>query len=843
MPKPTLNSKRAQTGAPAPETTWPRLPVWLLAVSLAVATIAVYWPAMRYGFVNYDDPEYVTANPHVQGGLNRESVIWAWRNMDQAAYWAPLMWLSHILACQLFGLQPWGHHFINVLLHSLNAALVFVLFRRLTNATWRSLLVAALFALHPLRVESVAWVTERKDVLSGFFGLLSLIFYVRYAQRRSSTLRSMAATEDGRVEGPRSSTGTAVSALDPRHSTLDYCLALLFFALGLMSKPMLVTWPFVMLLLDYWPLGRLRPVLRSSSATEGGTTDYGLQRGLRTTDCGPQASRSISSLVPRPSSLVLEKLPFFALAAAASCVAFAAANRGGVVVPVENLPFGARVENALVSYCWYLGKFFWPTNLAVFYPHPGHWPLLEVLLAGLLLVVLSGFFFVKRGQYPFLLIGWLWFVGTLVPVIQLVQSGAQAMADRFTYIPSLGMLILTIWGAYELARRRRYRMIALSVAGGTVIFLCSVMTRQQLSYWQDSETLFRHTLAVTENNYLAHNNLGDALDRKGQTDEAIREFQDAIRLGPNFAPAYNNFGAALDRKGQTDEAIEQFQEAIRLKPDYAVAHCNLGSALDRKGQTDEAIRQFQDAIRLKPDYVETHYNLGIAFAKKGQTVEAINQFEDAIRLRPDYAEAHNNLGNALMSMGRSDEAITNYRQALEINPDYFEVLNNLGTALAAKGQLAEAIENYRRAIQLNSTRPDTFVHLGMALEQSGRTREAVTEYREALRLNPNFLGALNNLAWILAASPDDQLRNGVEAVQLAEHACGLTHYGQPFFIGTLAAAYAEAGRFPEAISTAEKAEQLAADAGLRAVAAKNRQLLELYRAGKPYHEPAQTPQK
>ena len=800
-------SQPAPPNAPAPAPPGSRNSVWLLAMLLVLMTIAAHWPATRCDFINYDDDLYVTSNARVQNGLTLENVKWAFINPVNSN-WHPLTMMSHMLDCQMFNLKPWGHHLVNVLFHAFNAALVFLLLRQLSRASWRSLLVAALFAVHPLHVESVAWISERKDVLSGLFGLLSLIFYTRYAQ------------SGWRVEGRGSNADRAVPSLVTRHPSLDYVAALLFFALGLMSKPMLVTWPFVMLLLDYWPLGRLR------------TTDYGLQ-----------TSRSLASLATRHTSLIFEKLPFFALAAAASYVTFTVQQHAGVLVAGEALPFSARVENALISYWRYLGKLFWPTDLAVFYPHPGHWPLLLVLLAGGLMLGITTLFVVGRRRYPFLLMGWLWFGGTLVPVIQLIQTGGHAMADRYAYIPSVGVLVLVVWGLYELTRHWRYQAIALSLLGCAVIVACLALSRQQLGYWLDSETLFRHALAVTQNNYLAHNNLGDALDRKGNSDEAIKQFQEAIRLKPDFAEAHYNFGNVLDRRGQTDEAINQYQEAIRLKPEYAKAHNNLGLSLDRKGRTEEAIAQYQEAIRLKPDFAEADNNLGIALLRKNQLDEAISQFRGAIHLKPDYAEALCNLGTALAARGQFDEAIKNYRQALQINPNSFETLNNLAIALATKGQFDEAIENYRRAIQINSTRPETFVHLGMALEQSGRSREAVDSYRAALKLNPDLAGALNNLAWELATSRDDQLRNGAEAVRLAERACELTHYGQPLFVGTLAAAYAEAGRFPEAVTTAEKAEQLAMRSGLTAVAAKNRQLLELYRAGKSYHEPAPTGQR
>ncbi|MGA3163184.1 MAG: tetratricopeptide repeat protein [Verrucomicrobiota bacterium] len=547
--------------------------------------------------------------------------------------------------------------------------------RNLTGAIWRSVLVAALFGLHPLHVESVAWVSERKDVLSTCFGLLALIFYVRYARKQSP------------------------------HA---YVVALFFFALGLMSKPMLVTWPFVMLLLDYWPLERFKP--------------------------------------GHAWQLMKEKIPFFALAAVASVVTLVVQNHGGAMKMVENLPLGARSGNALVSYCRYLGKLFWPTDLAVFYPHPGYWLLEQVLLAGGLTAGISVFLFVKRRRYPFLLMGWLWFVGTLVPVIGLVQVGEQSMADRYTYIPSLGVLIMAIWGAYELTRRWRYQVMALSVAGSAAIVLCLGLTRQQLGYWKNNETLFRHALAVTENNYLAHKALGGALFRKGQIDEAINQYQEAIRLKPDYAEAYNNLGTAFQKKGQIDEAINQYQKAIRLTPDYADAHYNLGNALGRKGQVDEAISQFQEAIRLKPDYADAHYNLGIALGRQGQTDEAINQYREAIRLKPDYADAHNNLGTALGRKGQIGEAINQFQEAILLKPDYADAHYNLGIAFGSKGQTDEAISQFQDAIRLKPDYAEAHNNLGTALGSKGQTDEAISQFQEAIRLKPDYGDAQNNLA-------------------------------------------------------------------------------------------------
>ena len=556
-----------------------------MAALLALVTIAIYWPATQCAFIGFDDSEYVTTNPFVQAGLTREGLAWVWRN-PVAANWHPLTMVSHMVDCQLFGLSAWGHHLTSVLLHAINSALVFLLLRHLTGALWRSLLVAALFALHPLRVESVAWVAERKDVLSTCFGLLCLMAYARYA-------------EDAPASTP---------AL--RRRSGYYALALLCMALGLMSKAMLVTWPLVMLLLDFWPLERMT----------GGARQLG--------------------------RLVAEKIPLFALAAAASVVTLVVQQREGAVKTAANLSLTARSGNALIAYCRYLGKLGWPRNLAFFYPHPGYWPLWQVLLAGGLLLSITVVLAVNRKRFPFLLMGWLWYCGTLVPALGLVQVGEQAMADRYSYFPSIGMLIFAIWGTHELTRSRRLRVIGSSMAAGAAVIVGMLLTRQQLGYWRNSEALFRHAIEATENNYLAHNLLGVALGRQGRADEAIAELQEAIRLRPAYAEAHSNLGAALGAKGQLDQAIGQFQETIRLRPDHAEAHNNLGVAFDRQGRVDEAISHLQEAVRLKPVSAATHFNLGNALLNKGQVDAAIRQFQQAIRLNPDDANARNNLARA-----------------------------------------------------------------------------------------------------------------------------------------------------------------------------------------------------
>jgi protein O-mannosyl-transferase len=608
---------------------WVRRPVspWVLGGLLALVTIALYWPATRCEFVNYDDPDFVTGNLHVQRGLNWEGVKWAFGNTAQAVYWAPMMWLSHMVVYQFCGLNAWAHHLVNVLLHAANTALVFLVFRQMTGATWRSLILAAFFGWHPLRVESVAWVTERKDVLSVFFFMLTLWTYVRYAMTNHNGRHSAGGGGLGGdlIQHPVADLRQPFSIL---HSPASlYCaLALGFFALGLMSKPMLVTLPCVLLLLDYWPLKRMKSVeCRVGNAKPGTSLRF----------------------------IILEKLPFFALAAAASIVTFAVQHHGGALAGDESLPLGARAANALISYCRYLGKLLWPTNLAVFYPHPGSWPALELVLAGALMLGISVLLFLTRRPYPFLLMGWLWYCGTLVPVIGLVQSGEQAMADRFTYLPSVGLLVLVIWGAGELAKFWRQGFVALSTAAAVALLLCMAATRHQLAFWRDSETLFRHAIEVTRDNYVAHNNLGSALDEKGASAEAVLQFQETLRLKPDNAMAHYDLGVTLVRMGEISQGISEYRQTLRLKPDHAPAHYSLGNALIKNGQIVEAIKELQEAVRLDPDLVEAHNNLGFALARERRFDEAISQFEEALRLKPDHANARKNLDALLAARARS----------------------------------------------------------------------------------------------------------------------------------------------------------------------------------------------
>ena len=661
-----------------------RFPVWLMAVLLPLVTMALYWPATHYDFVNLDDGVYVYENARVQNGLTWQNIGWAFTTL-YFGLWQPLTWVSHMVDCQCFGLRPGWHHLTNVLLHAANTMLVLVVLRRMTGALWRSALVAALFALHPLHVESVAWVAERKDVLSTFFFLLTIWAYIRYAECRSVKAGC-------RMQNAVSSNTQYGSRITHRASCY-YGLSLFFFALGLMSKPMVVTLPLVLLLLDYWPLQRL---------------------GLPTRQ--PSTPPSLHHSTTPPLRLIWEKLPFALAALLTSLITLRAANRHGWLSSAAQTSIPDRLANVTLSYARYVWQAFWPADLAVYYPFPATFSVGSVAGAALLLLGISVAAFWMARWRPYFVVGWLWYLVTLLPVIGLIQLAAYSHADRYTYVPLIGLFVSLVWGVGELASQ--WRRPALGCAGAAVaavILLCVGLTRQQLGHWQDSETLFRHALAVTENSYLAHNNLGTALDEKGQTDEAISQFQEAIRLKPDDVETHSNLGNTLAKQGQLDEAINQYHEAIRLKPDAALAHYNLGNALVRKGQVDEAISQYQEAIRLKPNYADSHYNFGIALARKGQADEAINQYHEAIRLKSDYADPHNNLGNILLKKGQLDEAISQYREAIRLKPDYAQAHNNLGVALVTKGRIDAGIDQYEEAIRLKPDYTDARNNLARAL--------------------------------------------------------------------------------------------------------------------------------
>ena len=747
---------------------------------LVLAALAVYLPVIYSGFLNYDDPLYVTGNGHVQRGLTWAGLVWAFSHFA-AANWHPLTWLSHMLDCQLYGLRPTGHHFTNVLFHAANSVVLFLWLRSMTGACWRSAFVAALFALHPLHVESVAWISERKDVLCAFFGLLSLWAYTRYA-RVSKTHNPQSP-----VHGPRA-----------RVERLFYLLSLILFALGLLSKPMLVTWPFVMLLLDFWPLGR-------------GAGRWRL--------------------------LVAEKIPFFMLSAASSVVTIGAQRAAEAVVSLQASPLEGRVTNALIGYARYLGKILWPGDLAVIYPSPTG-PLGLGLAAGLLLLIAFALLvFQERKRRPYLPVGLAWYLGTLVPVIGLVQVGNQSIADRYTYLPAIGLFLIFAWGGAELTNLGVTIRRAVVVAASIVLIGCALVTGSQLLYWQNSETLFRHALGVTKNNFVAWNNLGFFLAEHRELRQAEACYRAAIQVNPSFEEAWYNLGCTLFDLSRIDEAISAYETALGLAPRLVKLHTNLASALAAAGRIEAAKSELRETSRLDPHSAEPHSNLGALLAGQGSWDEAIAEFKRALALEPDMTEALCGLGGALAKQGHYEEAVVELSGFLKRQPANVPARLQLAGILVLQGKPDVALNEYAEVLRVAPN--DAAVHYRVAavLMRDGRSREAIEHYRAAIDARANFPEALNNLAWILATHPDAQFRNGPEAVRLAQRACQATGFQQSLMIGTLAAAYAEAGRFSNAVSTAEKAKDLAQQAGEQDLAVKTGKLLELYRAGRPCRDP------
>jgi protein O-mannosyl-transferase len=666
--------------------------VFVLCLLLFGLLLWTYFPAVRGDFIDIDDGAFVIRNPFL--ALTPANVIWAFGHSFNAN-WLPVTLLSFMLDYRLYGLQPWGFHLTNVLLHALNGVLVFLVLRRMTGSTWRSLTVAVLFSVHPLRVESVAWISERKDVLSLFFWMLTLWAYAGYAPGRAGT-------------------ELAFRTPDSRFATRNYALALFFYALALMSKPMVVTLPFVLLLLDYWPLERW-----------------------------PQK---------RFPGLLLEKGPFFLLSAIVSVITFFTQKNASMLDPVFtglSVSFAERLENALVSYGRYLGKLFWPVDLSASYPYPDRWPAHLILFAGLLVLAIAVLAFALRRRSPYLLIGWLWYLGTLVPVLGLVSVGAQAMADRYSYIPSLGILIALVWGAFQLTGGRRSRSIVLGAIGTTLALSCLGLTRHQIGYWKDGVTVWQRAVTITENDYAAHNWLGCALYAQGQYDEAIQEFQKASTLNPGFAEIYCSLGQAYTALGRMDEAIAACQKALKIRPGFVVAHMSLGSLLLNAGRVDDALFHFRATAQLDPNLAAAQKCLGQAFAAKGQWSEAIASYQRAIAIEPDLAEAWLGLGLASLRVERFDDALTAFQNALSLQPGDSAARNNLGYVLLRTRRLDEAISQFRAALQQRPDNAEIHNNLGSALLAKGLTNAAVSEFQEALRLKPGYAAAIRNLAFAL----------------------------------------------------------------------------------------------
>lgn len=591
-----------------------------ICLFLVLCTLSVFWQVKDFDFVNYDDDLYVFENSLVKEGVTLKGIYWSFQT-TQGGNWHPLTWFSHMMDVEMYGLSPGRHHLTNVFFHTINTLLIFLIFRRMTGKDWQSGVVAILFAIHPFHVESVAWVSERKDCLSAFFGMLTIWAYFRFADQQSIK---------------------------------RYLVVLFFFALGLMAKPMLVSLPFVLLLLDFWPIRRF-----CFEKTEG------IRKNRRTI-----------------LSLLGEKLPLFFFSLVTGVVTYFAQQQSGAVRSLEVYSLPTRMANALVSYVLYLKKMIWPFDLAVPYPHPGMVPIWKSATAFLVLMTITFIVIKSWRRHPYLVVGWLWYIGTLIPVIGIVQVGSQAMADRYIYLPSVGLFIIISWGGAELALKWRVGKRILVAITASIFMILIITTWFQIRYWKNSITLLRHAIDVTENNYVAYNNLGVSLAEKNRLTEAIHYYSEGLKINPHYIKLHNNLGDAFLRMGRIDEAIRHFEKALQIKPAYAKALLNMGNALLAQDKPDDAIHYFNAALKMRPDDSTAHNNLGNALQRQGRLDEAMQHYRAAMRISPKDAVVYNNLGVVFMRKGDIEGAISQFRKALLIQSEYEEAKNNLKIAFA-----------------------------------------------------------------------------------------------------------------------------------------------------------------
>ncbi len=637
----------------------------------------VFLPAVGFDFTNYDDDLLLTMNPSLLNGWS-ESVHWAFSLF--LGNWHPVTLMSHVVDYHLFGLEPWGHHLTNILLHAANATLLYLVLRRMTGATWRSLLVAALFGLHPLRVESVAWVATRTDCIGTFFWLLAIWAYLCFLDQT------------------------------PRWSARGkgyYLLSIFLFFLALASKPMHVTLPCVLLLLDFWPLHRL----------------------------------SKATLLP----IILEKIPYFLVSIGFCLITVVARQEAHSINSLRGIPLGLRLENVVISYCRYLGKLFYPVDLTLYYPFPDHWAMPLVLAAIFLLLVISFIVVFAHRKKPCWLMGWCWYLGTLVPVIGLVQIGSQAIADRYTYAPCIGVLIILVWSLGDLAVRRPRVIPAIFLTAIIAILVLSGLTRRQLSYWKNSETVWRRSIEVTPVNHLATAKLADYLSDQGRAQEAESLYRRALELAPNDAGTHNNLGLLLQSEGRDAEAIQHFEEVLQTHPDNAEAHLNLGAALSNQGRDREAEAHFELARKLAPADPMTWNNLGVALGARGRLDEAIKSFQLSLRINRSDASAWINLGFAFEQKKRLAEAFKAYERAIALQPNYPLAHLHLAGLLRDEDHLAEAVLQYREALRLLPDSAETHYQYGLALRKLDRRTEAAEQFQQALKFDPQLKAAADQL--------------------------------------------------------------------------------------------------
>jgi protein O-mannosyl-transferase len=803
----------AKSEAPERARVWSQKRIQLiLGTLLALLTFAAYARVLNHDFLYLDDRTYVTENAIVQKGLTLEGIKWAFTTVH-GSNWHPLTWLSHMLDCSLFGLEPGGHHFTNLALHIINVILLFHLLGKMTGAVWPSAFVAGAFGLHPAHVESVAWVAERKDVLSTCLGLLAMIAFVRYAAAARRHPHPCPSPWEG--EGSRGG------------SEKWYSFALVLFSLSLLAKPMMVTLPFVLLLLDYWPLGRTRrptplnPPLARGEARTGPASATGQARNELSSARGEARSDPRSMNGEPWWRLVGEKIPLLVMVAVSSGVTVYAQRAGGAMMTQAMLPIETRLSNAVVSYAKYLWMTIGPAGLAVYYPHPlkPHTAGLVAVAALVLLAITIGAVLLRRSR-PYFLVGWLWFLGMLVPVIGLVQVGGQALADRYTYVPIVGLFIMAAWGmgirqqGSEATRQegtggRRQKSYfgfgpfngspIVGAIGMTVLFVFGFCTWVQAGYWRDSVTLFQRAIDVVPENAQAHMFMANTLIRQGKVDQAVPHFAEAVRIVPNEPYNLTDYGHALLESGKFDEAASRLQEAIGLLPDSGDAHFFLGVAQFQQGRYQDAVKNLDRSLALNPRLLKAHLHLGSAYAAEGKWALAITHLQKWLQVEPRSVEALIKLAQCYASMGREPEALDTLQKAWNIDPK-----NPHPPALMA--QIAAL---------------------------AGEIESAINLYNKALAIDPNYAEAANNLAQILSLHPDARFRDGKHAVQLAEIAAAARQFQDPLSLDTLAAAYAESGRFPEAMKTIDTAIELGrarSDLELVEHLTKRR---ALYASGKP----------
>ena len=716
--------------------------LWLIYIFLAAVTLMAFWQLNHCDFVNYDDETYVSNNPHVRDGITADGIRWAFTT-GYRANWHPLTWISHMLDAQLFGLNPRWHHFTNLLFHIANTLLLFAILNRMTKALWKSAIVAALFALHPLHVESVAWVAERKDVLSTFFWMLTIGAYCNYVER--PILRK-------------------------------YLPVLLFFVLGLMSKPMLVTLPFVLLLLDYWPLKRFeqkrtaQTVWTEANGPLSGDKRKGKTKKKQVVTVEAKAKEPADPeyrwALARP--LLWEKLPLVLLAALSSIVTYIAQQKGGAVQSIEAIPLGVRIANAFVSYVIYIGKMIWPGHLAVLYPHPGLWPYWQIVGAALLLVGITLIVTWKAKRSSYLATGWFWYAGTLVPVIGLVQVGSQGMADRYTYIPLIGLFIMAAWGIPELLKGWRYRKEALFLSSALTLSCLFMVTWTQVGYWRDSITLFEHTAEVTNRNSLAYHNLGSAYESLRNYRQAIENYDKAIEIYPKYAQAYFNRAGAYVSLGNPTQAIADSNKAIELDPQLAGAYNNRAAAYVSLGNPTQAIADCDRAIGLNPKYADAYNNRANAYVSLRQYAQAIKDYDKAIEFNPELAYAYNNRAIAYGNLGNHGQAIADCSKAIDLSPEYTDAYNNRAIAYGNLGNHGQAIADCSKAIDLSPEYTDAYFNRASAYVGLSQYMQAIKDYDRVIGFNPKYAQA-----YINRAGAHVGLGNPRQAIEDCDKAIGL----------------------------------------------------------------------